>query len=152
MLLMYAYIQTKETQHSQKSSDSILDYGNALLCDLPNKTLKQLLRIQNWAVKLVLGRKKYDSSRGALKKLHWLPIEWRVNFKICCLYILQPVPTVLNGHQVELRKKSRRLTCRSDKKVLYDVPLIKCDTYGDTSCRYTGPTYWNSGKGNSGNR
>ena len=37
------------------------------------------------AAKLVLRKRKFDSVTEALIKLHWLPIKYRVNFKIACL-------------------------------------------------------------------
>ena len=59
-----------------------LDNSNALLYDLPKKTIKRYQVIQNIGAKLVLGRSKYSSSTEALKCLHWLPIQWRITYKI----------------------------------------------------------------------
>ena len=61
---------------------SHLDYSNALLYGLPKKTIKRYQVIQNMHAKLVLGRSKYSSSTEALKCLHWLPIQWRITYKI----------------------------------------------------------------------
>ena len=41
---------------------SQLDYLNAVLYGIPNKTLNKYQRIQNMCAKLVLGKSKYDSS------------------------------------------------------------------------------------------
>ena len=61
---------------------SHLDYSNALLYGLPNKTIKRYQVIQNICAKLVLGRPKYSSSTEALTCLHWLPIQQRITYKI----------------------------------------------------------------------
>ena len=53
---------------------SHLDYLNAVLYGIPNKTLNKYQRIQNMCAKLALGKSKYDSSTESLKTLHWLPI------------------------------------------------------------------------------
>ena len=53
---------------------SHLDYSNAVLYGIPNKTLNKYQRIQNMCATLVLGKSKYDSSTESLKALHWLPI------------------------------------------------------------------------------
>ena len=45
----------------------------------------KLQRVQNIAAKLVLKRKKYDSTSHAMKQLHWLPIECHIEYKIPCL-------------------------------------------------------------------
>ena len=61
---------------------SHLDYSNALLYGLWNKTIKRYQVIQNICAKLVLGRQKYSRSTEALKCLHWLPIQQRITYKI----------------------------------------------------------------------
>ena len=61
---------------------SHLDYSNALPYGLPKKTINGYQVIQNICAKLVLGRPKYSSSTEALKCLHWLPIQWRITYKI----------------------------------------------------------------------
>ena len=53
---------------------SHLDYSNAVLYGIPNKTLNKYQRIKNMCAKLVLGKLKYDGSTESLKALHWLPI------------------------------------------------------------------------------
>ena len=53
---------------------SHLDYLNAVLYDVPNKTLSKHQGIQNMCAKLALGKSKYDSSTECLKTLHWLPL------------------------------------------------------------------------------
>ena len=37
------------------------------------------------AVKLELGKGKFDSSTACLKELHWLPVALRIEFKILTL-------------------------------------------------------------------
>ena len=64
---------------------SHLDYANALLCNAPKTTVQSFQRIQNMCSKLVLKRSKYESSREALRDLHWLPIQARIEFKILSL-------------------------------------------------------------------
>jgi hypothetical protein len=64
---------------------SHLDYANALYYGLPRCKLVKLQRMQNVAAKLVLGRRRMDSSRQSLADLHWLPIEYRIRYKICLL-------------------------------------------------------------------
>ena len=61
---------------------SHLDYSNALLYGLPKKAIKRYQVIQNMCAKLVLGRSKYSSSNDAPKCLYWLPIQWRITYKI----------------------------------------------------------------------
>ena len=41
---------------------AILDYATALYYWLPNKEVTKLQRLQNYAIKMILSRNKYDSS------------------------------------------------------------------------------------------
>ena len=43
---------------------------------------KKLQRIQNAAARVILRRRKYDHVTPALEKLHWLPVQYRILYKI----------------------------------------------------------------------
>ena len=64
---------------------SKLDQNNSLLFGLPNILLNKLQRIQNAAARLICGGRKYDEASPLLFKLHWLPISFRVEFKVLLL-------------------------------------------------------------------
>ena len=64
---------------------SHLDYSNSILSALPDCTINQMQRIQNYGTKLILGGTKYDSNTQSLAELHWLPISSRIKFKILTL-------------------------------------------------------------------
>ena len=64
---------------------SHLDYCNAILIGLPSKAIIPLQSIQNQSAKLILNKRKYDSSKDCLKFLHWLPVKQRIEFKVLCL-------------------------------------------------------------------
>ena len=60
---------------------SHLDYCNVILYGIAQSEIGKMQRIQNMSAKLVLNRKKFDSSREVLCDLHWLPINSRIQFK-----------------------------------------------------------------------
>ena len=62
-----------------------LDYCNSLYAGINEKHMDELQRIQNAAAKTVLGLYKYDHVGDSLQKLHWLPIRYRINYKILML-------------------------------------------------------------------
>ena len=64
---------------------SHLDYANSMLVGLPKTSINLLQRVQNMAAKIVLGKNKYESSSKCLEEVHWLPIQYRINFKIITL-------------------------------------------------------------------
>ena len=95
---------------------SHLDYGNALLYGLPETITKQMQSIQSSAAKLILKLIRYESSTQALKKLNWLPIRKRIEFKIITIvhkslygkapdYIKKMIKEKTTGYSLISRKK-----------------------------------------------
>eukprot|EP00918_Siedleckia_nematoides_P041116 GHVU01089258.1.p1 GENE.GHVU01089258.1~~GHVU01089258.1.p1 ORF type:complete len:169 (-),score=6.05 GHVU01089258.1:392-898(-) len=140
-----SYLNKKNAEQLVNSLvTSILDYANAILCGLPDSTINQLRKIQNWAAKLVLRRSKYDSSTENLKLLHWLPVRHRVNFKVCCLVHKCTYSADCPGYikeLVSLRTTTRQL--RSSKTIMYTVPKVQRPTYKGRAFSFMGPHLWN---------
>ena len=62
---------------------SKLDYCNSLLHEIPAKDLQKLQRVQNCLARVVTKAPRFSRSIPLLKSLHWLPIKFRIQFKIC---------------------------------------------------------------------
>ena len=54
-------------------------------CHAPSTQLSKLQRLQNAAARLVSNVAKHDHITPTLVNLHWLPVTYRVNFKIAML-------------------------------------------------------------------
>ena len=71
---------------------SHLDYCNAFYHGLPDCLLNQLQRVQNTATLLISCIRKSAHLTPVFMKLHWLPVQYHVKFKI-----LRQVFKILNG-------------------------------------------------------
>ena len=64
---------------------SRIDYCNSLLYGLSTYQLNKLQRAQNAAARLIFQKSKYYHVRPLLYNLHWLPVKFRIDFKILLL-------------------------------------------------------------------
>ena len=109
-----------------------LDYCNSLLSGMPKSAISKLQRVQNMAAKMVTRMKKFDHGTPILKYLHWLPIEYRIQFKVLLLAframngtapqyltdmisIHQPRRLLRNSHALELNIPQSRLRSAGDR-------------------------------------
>lgn len=119
-----------------------IDYCNALLVGLPQKSLRQVQLIQNAAARLLTKTKKREHITPILKSLHWLPVRFRIDFKI-----LLTVYKSLNGlgpkyitDMLEQYNPTRSL--RSSDSGLLVVPRVK-SRQGEMAFSYYAAKCWN---------
>ena len=125
---------------------SHLDFCNRQVCGLPNNQLHKLQRIQNAAARLICNVGRFVHITPSLYRLHWLPINCRIQFKI-----LLSVYKALNGiappyisELAELKSASRYNLRNSDDTLLLSNPSFKSRIIlGDRSFKYAGPKLWN---------
>ena len=70
-----------------------LDYCNSLYYDISCSLTKQLQYAQNCAARLIYNKRKYDHVTELLIELHWLPIKYRILYKIYLLMYKCIYPT-----------------------------------------------------------
>ena len=127
---------------------SRIDYGNAVLYGISDRLLHRLEMVQRSAAKVVRRVRRGDrqSMTAALKLLHWLPVKWRVEYKLLVLVLVfralhDRTPAYL-ASLISLYVPSRAL--RSAGQALLTVPQHNLERYGRRSFSCAGPTLWNA--------
>ena len=122
---------------------SRLDYCNSVLAGLPRCTTEPLQRVLNAAARLVLNLRLHEHTTPAQQQLHWLPIDYRITYKLCLIMHLvhtSHAPQYLSDCVQTVAHSSRRPGLRSSDTAAYVKP--RCRTkFG--FC-YAGPAAWNS--------
>ncbi len=124
---------------------SRIDYGNELLCGIPEKHLDRLQRLQNSAARLISGQTKCDHITETLRDLHWLPIRSRIKFKIL-IWTFKAVhgqaPPYIRDLIIVKNKSRKTRSCSNGVSLEQLRSNLK---YGGDRCfRVVAPKLWNS--------
>jgi hypothetical protein len=125
---------------------STLDYNNSLLFGLPDTQISRLQRVQNCAARLVVGSTRYESITPHLRRLHWLPIRKRIDFKVATLTfrcLQETAPSYLT-ELVTRYRPARSLRSTDSRSLDLVVPLANTVRYGDRAFQNAAPRLWNS--------
>ena len=107
-------------------------------------TNSRLQLVQNRAARIVTFTKKYEHITPSLIDLHWLPVDYRITYKILLL-----VYKAINGFSPSyisnfLSFCSSSYSLRSCSNKLLQVLRSKLKSYGDRRFSIAGPKLWNS--------
>ena len=122
---------------------SKLDYCNSLYSGISQSNLNKLQRIQNSLARVITDTSKYQHITPTLKKLHWLPIKQRIDYKLCLLTyktLTNQQPTYLYN---SLPFPSHSVSTRSSDSLVLSIPYVR-SSLGKRAFSVIGPRLWNS--------
>ncbi|KAI2647433.1 DNA mismatch repair protein MSH3 [Labeo rohita] len=120
-----------------------LDYCNSLYVGISQTALSRLQLVQNAAARLLAGVHKRDHITPVLRSLHWLPVRYRVNFKILLIVYKSlhgMAPPYISDLLIE---HSVTRTLRSSNQRLLLIPQTKRKCRGDRAFASIAPRLWN---------
>ena len=123
---------------------SRLNYCNATFAGVAVEQIACIRKIQNNAARLILKQSKRDHVTPLLKELHWLPVKYRIQYKLATLAFRHfdgTLPPYLSSSLCTYQP-SRSL--RSSTERLLKIPKTNLKTFGERSFGHIAPTVWNS--------
>ena len=122
------------------------DYCNSLLCGRPQAQIDKIQRVQNAAARLIFKQSKFSHITPVLFQLHWLPIKYRIEFKIL-LFTFKAIHGMAPDYICKLisRKSSNRYALRSSQRIVLETPSGKIlSTLGGIAFCYAAPKLRNN--------
>jgi hypothetical protein len=122
---------------------SRMDNQNSLLYGIPKYLLDKLQMIQNNSARIVSKSKRSEHITPVLISLHWLPVDYRIKFKILLLVFKaqhEAAPIYLSEL---LKPYSTSRTLRSKDHCYLSQPKTRSKKYGDRAFYACGPKLWN---------
>ena len=125
---------------------SRIDYSNSLLYGVAATNLSKLQRVQNAAVRLVCSLPRHEHVTSSFIRLHWLPIKFRINFKIAilCFKCIHRHATNYLKSMVAIKKTSTYNLRSSTSIQLEDHSRRSKKTLGDRAFSNASAKIWSS--------
>jgi len=123
-----------------------LDYCNAVLASLQKVTIAPPQRAQNAATRLILRLATHDHVTAALRHLHWLPVQYRITYKLRSLIHLIHIykaPSYLADIVTPTASVSSRGWLWSSSSSRYEQPRMRLK-FGQRCFSYAAPAAWKS--------
>ena len=120
-----------------------LDYCNSIFHNMLEKDIARLQRVQNCLARVVTKAPRFSHFVPILIRLHWLPVKFRIHFKICAV-TFRTLRENQPAYLVDLlvRPKCSKYL-RSTNSNRFVVPRIKTNTVS-RDFSISGPALWNA--------
>ena len=118
------------------------DYCNSVLYGLPAIALAPLQRVLHAVVRLVAILGYRDHVPTAMRELHWLPIAYRIKYKLCLMIhatVNNRSPAYITDILVPTSSLLHRERLRSHESGGFEVPRVRTE-FGRRAFSIAGPT------------
>ncbi len=124
---------------------SRLDYCNALLGGCPASSINKLQIVQNTAARVLTRSRKYDHITSILQSLHWLPMKFRISYKILLLAYkaLNDLAPAYLTNLLSRYSPTRSLRSQNSGFLVVPLPRIAKSIKGGITFSYLAPKLWN---------
>ncbi len=120
-----------------------LDAGNSIFYVIAQGQLQRIQRTQNTAARIITNTRRYEHINPVRHQLHWLPIQERIEFKVCLIYkALHNMAPLYLTQFLSHKIVPRQLRCK-DQHLLH-APLTSLKYAGDRSFQKATPMLYNA--------
>ena len=133
----------------EKQVDSItqsrIDYCNGILGNIPLRVTNKLQRVQNTAARMIFKKPRRAHTTTLLKCLHWLPVTYRIRFKIMLLTFksLNNLAPLYLKRLLNCYTPPRQLRSFCSLQDTLVVPRYRRKKHGGRSFSVIAPMLWN---------
>lgn len=121
-----------------------LDYCNALYTGVSESSLSHLQLVQNAAARLLTGTRRREHISPILEALHWLPVKYRILYKIA-LTVFKALNGLAPLYVMDmLCPYTQTRSLRSASQSLLYTPRSRLTQKGDRAFSVFAPKLWNS--------
>jgi len=124
-----------------------LDFSNAVLSGISKRAIKKLQKVQNCAARLIYRIKRREHITPKLMDLHWLKIEYRLQYKINmltfkCMKGMAP-QYLMEMLQPRVVSYGLRSTGEVNLVINQGQNRLRPGKMGERAFIHTSPTLWN---------
>ena len=123
-----------------------LDYDCTVLAGLPARQLDRLQSVLNAAARLIFGARRSEHVTPLLRKLHWLRVPQRIEFRLAVLVhrcLHGAAPRYLTDELQRVADSVGRRPLRSAATMKLQVPRTLHSTIGDRAFPVAAARIWN---------
>ena len=121
---------------------SRIDFCNSILYGLPSREIQRIQRLQNQAARLLTNTRRWEHITPILSKLHWLPVNKRIHFKI--LTFAHKAVNQTGPAYLHLPQHFQLRSTRSSTAPMLHMQIGRKKCAGDRAYRVAAPKLWNA--------